>query len=166
MSTTSRMGQKMPENALPTTANFLGDGAASVGNKVAQATAREWFAAGAKAMKQDALAPAFAVDSSAVSQMVTGSRQRHIYLIHALPFLENIATAQAFIGWACRRARLVEPMPVDTIQLSVSEARLLGWLQRTAIWTLFLGEMVAREFYRCERDLLEVAIEHNLRRGE
>lgn len=163
MSNESLMRKELPETTLPSTAKFLGDGAASIGNKTAQEVARDWYAAGAKEMKQDALAPVIGVDSSALSQMVTGTRQRHIYLVHALPLLENVSTAQAFIGWACRRARLVEPQPVDTIAISNAEARLLSWLRRTAIWTLFLGEMIAREFYRCERDLLEVAIDNTLR---
>lgn len=60
---------------------------------------------------------------------------------------------------------MAPPQLEDTVQLSAAEARLLAWLMRTPVWPLFLGTLVAREFYRVDVELLEVAIK-NATRGE
>lgn len=166
MSTTGRIGQLLPESGVRSDAKSVRLDALDVRSRDAMDLAREWFGAGIGATKQEQYAAAIGVTPSVLSEMVSGKRPRQIHLVQALPLLANVGTAQPFVGWACRLARMVEPTPVDTITLTQPEARLLSWLRRTAIWTLFLGEMVAREFYRCERDLLEVAIEHTLRIGK
>ena len=166
MPTARHMGQGLPEIEVRTDAKSVRLDAIDVRSREAMELAREWFAAGVGATKQEQYAAAIGVTPSVLSEMVSGKRPRQIHLVQALPLLASVGTAQPFVGWACRLARMIEPTPVDTITLTQPEARLLSWLCRTAIWTLFLGEMVAREFYRCERDLLEVAIEHTLRIGK
>lgn len=158
VSTTSRIDTVVTENGVRTSANQVRVDGIDVRSPGAMVLAREWFAAGVAATKQEQYAAAIGVTPSVLSEMVSGKRPRQIHLVQVLPLLASFGTAQPFVGWACRLARMVEPLPVDTLTLSTSEARLLGWMRRTAVWTLFLGELIAREFYRCELDLLDAAI--------
>lgn len=127
--------------------------------------AREWYAAGVKATKQGAYASRIGKSSSELSEMLSGARPRHIHLVEALPLLADASTAKAFISWQCSIAGFVSPELEDTVQLSAAEARLLAWLMRTPVWRLFIGELIAKEFYRVDVELLEVAIK-NATRGE
>lgn len=165
MSKVGVMGQPLPEIEVRSDAKSVRLESIDVRSREAMALAREWFAAGVGATKQEQYAAAIGVTPSVLSEMVSGKRPRQIHLVQALPLLATVGTAQPFTAWQCRLARLVEPLPVDTVTLSMNEARLLAWMRRTPVWALFLGELVAREFYRCERDLLEVAIDHTLRIG-
>jgi hypothetical protein len=121
--------------------------------------ARDWLSAGIESWgKQDAFAARIGVTKSVLSEMLSGAQPRALYLVHALPLLGSIASAKAFTGWQCRMAGLQQPELADTVQLTTSEVRLLSWLMSTPAWSLFLGVLIARKFYRVELELLEVAV--------
>lgn len=148
----------LPDDGVRTSANPVRYDGLDVRSPEAMTIARDWFAAGLAATKQEQYAAAIGVTPSVLSEMVSGKRPRAIHLVQVLPMLGSLGASMGFFGWGCRAAGLLEPMPADTITLSSGEARLLAWMRRTSIWTLFLGELIAREFYRCERDLLDAAI--------
>lgn len=126
---------------------------------------RECFAAGVQAWgKQGAYATRIQINEPHLSDMLAGKRP--IHLKQALPLLATIASAKAFTGWQCRMSGLLQPELADVVQLSKQEARLLSWLMSTPAWGLFLGPLVARQFYRVELDLLEVGIHATLRLGQ
>jgi len=124
----------------------------------AMALARQWFAAGVRETKQASYAARIGVAPSVLSEMISGERPRQIHLVQALPLLAELNPAKGFIGWGCHHAGLLEPEVRDTVQLSTSEAALLSFLMRTPLWRMFLGAMIAREFYRVDVELLEAAV--------
>jgi len=94
--------------------------------------------------------------ASMLSEMRNGKRTIPFHFVLAL--LQNRSSAKSIIHPLCRIAGFTMPALQTEIELSPGEARLLRFLMHAGAWR-FVGGMIAREFYRVELDLLEVAID-------